>query len=281
MERIINYGATDVHVHLWDIDKVLVPWVKNSPHKPLLGPKEYTEACGKVKVDKIVFMECAADRNLSLEEVALISDWAKEDNRIKAIIAHAPLEKGKDAEPFLEKLVKYPLVKGIRSFSNKPDDPKFIEGLKLLPKYNLSFAIGGHYTINRQTINMLKEVGDMNGYVFDHMGKPPVQFPELFDKWCKEIDELAQCKNLYCKLSSLATEAKDSNWKPEDIKPYFDKCVEAFGKDRIMYGSDFPVSTVNSTIERQWDLLMDFTKDFTDEELYKLLRGNTEKFYNI
>ncbi|MBR3842429.1 MAG: amidohydrolase family protein [Christensenellaceae bacterium] len=277
----INYGVADSHVHLWDIDKVMVPWVKNSPHAPLLGPKEYTKACGKVKVDKIVFMECAAPMEDTLREVALISEMAKEEPRICAIIARAPLAEGKEAARVLDELVKFPLVKGIRTFSRDPENPKFIEGLKLLPQYNLSFAIGGHYTINKQTIHMLEMVGDLNQYVFDHMGKPPVQFPELFDEWAKEIEILAQCKNLSCKLSSLATEAKDASWDNALIKPYVDTCIKAFGPDRLMYGSDFPVSTVNSNIERQWDTLMEFTKDFTEEEMYKLLRGNTERIYNI
>lgn len=276
----INYGVADSHVHLWDIDKVPVNWVKNSPHAGLLGPKEYTAACGKVKVDKIVFMECAAPYEESINEAALISRFAEEDPRICAIVARAPLTEGREAARVLDELAKFPLVKGIRTFCREPEDPKFIEGLKLLPQYGFSFAIGGHYTINKKTIRMLEKVGDTNSFVFDHMGKPPVQFPELFDEWCREIEILGQCKNLYCKLSSLATEAKDSSWKLDDIKPYADMCIKAFG-NRLMYGSDFPVSTVNSNIERQWDALMEITKAFSEDEMYALLRGNTEKVYNI
>lgn len=77
-------------------------------------------------------------------------------------------------------------------------------------------------------------------FVVDHIAKPLIAAREM-EPWAARLAELAKRPNVYCKLSGMVTEADWTGWKPEDLKPYVDRVLELFGKDRVMFGSDWPV----------------------------------------
>jgi L-fuconolactonase len=83
-------------------------------------------------------------------------------------------------------------------------------------------------------------------FVLDHLGKPSIR-DGRFDSWADGIAELAACPNVTAKLSGLVTEASWDSWTEDDLRPYVEEALRLFGADRLMFGSDWPVSTLATT----------------------------------
>ncbi len=284
---MLPFGVTDAHVHLWD--KAL-PF-EDAPQRFGKGgrPGEFISACGDVKVDKIIHMEFGRNVLSYMREIEIVEDMAQEDARLCAMVAWAPLSLGKDggAGRALDEIAKHTIVRGIRQahFAD-PDGMAYatyqmIEGVRMLPQYGLSFALGTSYNQHKGVLAFLDKIGEDVPLVLDHMGKPPVQCPEEFDAWARDIEAMAQNKALSCKLSSLATEAADAGWTIETIAPYVRHCVKTFGWDRLIYASDWPVSSENSNPTRQMQTLLAILGDVGEENLRKLLYKNANRLYKL
>jgi L-fuconolactonase len=83
-------------------------------------------------------------------------------------------------------------------------------------------------------------------FVLDHLGKPPIASGTL-EPWATDLRALAALPNTFCKLSGLVTEADPASWTVGDLRPYAETALEAFGPDRLMFGSDWPVCTAAGT----------------------------------
>lgn len=279
---MLNYGVVDTHVHLWD---TVAPFNKRkNPFGEHGRPKEFLEACGKVPVDKIIHMEFGRGVDTFMPEIELMEKLAEEAPKLAAMVAWAPLSKGKEAARDLDEIAKHKIVRGIRQahFSD-PDGMAYaakdmVDGVRLLPQYGLSFALGTSFNQNGGVLRFLDMIGEDVPLVIDHMGKPPVQ-QKLFDVWAKDIEKMAQNKSLIMKISSIATEAANADWEKADIEQYVRFSVETFGWDRLIYGSDWPVSTRNSNPERQMETLLDILSFATEEQLHKLFVDNATKLY--
>ena len=116
--------------------------------------------------------------------------------------------------------------------------------------------------------------------ILDHIGKPDIR-NHIMDPWRDEIREIAEFPNVYCKFSSLATEADHENWTLDDIRPYADRIIECFGIDRLIYASDWPVSSLAADIPTCVSTMLEIMKDFTRDELQKVFHHNAEKFYGV
>ncbi|MDR2617289.1 MAG: amidohydrolase family protein [Treponema sp.] len=283
---MLDFGIADAHLHLWDLDKLSYPWLKDNPFlNRTFALPEYNAACGGVRVDKMVFVQCEADTSLYREEAAWVTGLAASDPRIAGIVPWAPLEKGEGAEEDLAEFAKNPLVKGIRRIIEfEPDmdfclKPDFIAGLKLLPKYGFSFDININYRHNRNVLRMLEKIPPVP-CILDHIGKPPIRDRKL-EPWKTEIRRMAEFPNLYCKVSSLATEGDHKNWTIDDIRPFSDAVFEAFGFDRVVFAGDWPVSSQAASFTVCVETLLELVKGAGRQELYKLFRTNAENFYRI
>lgn len=284
---MLPFGVTDAHVHLWDKS---FPFEEAPQRFGKSGrPAEFLQACGSVPVDKIIHMEFGRNVLSYMREIEIVEDMAREEPRLCAMVAWAPLSLGKDggAGKALDEIAKHPIVRGIRQahFAD-PDGMAYatyqmIEGVRMLPQYGLGFALGTSYNQHKGVLRFLDAIGEDVPLVLDHMGKPPVQRPEEFDAWARDIEIMAQNKALSCKLSSLATEATDENWSIEEIAPYVRHCVQTFGWDRLIYASDWPVSAENSNPVRQVETLLAILGDCEEENLRKLFYQNANKMYRL
>ncbi|MEN9632073.1 MAG: hypothetical protein RL077_477 [Verrucomicrobiota bacterium] len=117
-------------------------------------------------------------------------------------------------------------------------------------------------------------------FVLDHIAKPDIK-AGLIDPWRAELHELAQMENVSCKLSGLVTEADHTTWQPANLKPYIDHVMECFGFDRVMFGGDWPVSTLASDYPRWVATLDTALRGSSPDELHKLYVRNAEHFYRV
>lgn len=284
---MIDFPIVDTHLHIWDPDNIRYPWLADVPflNRAYLID-EYRKACGDVRVQKMVFVQAEADFSLYAEEVEWVTSVAREkDSGIQGIVAWAPLEKGAAVEPELEALAANPLLRGIRRIIQFEEDiefclrPDFVAGVKLLPRFDMTFDICISHIQMANTIRMVEQCPDVT-FILDHIGKPDIR-NQVFEPWKSELRTLAGFPNVWCKMSGLVTEADMENWKPEDLKPYIDHVFDSFGVDRVMYGGDWPVAYQATEYPRWVETLHNAVSGFSRVELHKLFRENAISFYRL
>jgi L-fuconolactonase len=99
--------------------------------------------------------------------------------------------------------------------------------------------------------------------------------------WASDIKAIAAYENVHCKVSGMVTEADWQGWKKEDVKPYLDVVVEAFGTGRIMYGSDWPVCLVAASYAEVLGIVEDYLSSFSQSEQAAFFGGNASRFYRL
>jgi len=105
--------------------------------------------------------------------------------------------------------------------------------------------------------------------VVDHIGKPDIA-RSVWSPWAEHLDEIAGNGNIYCKLSGMATEAEHQDWKIADFEPYVRKAVQAFGIDRLMFGSDWPVCLLAASYSQTLEIVNRSLPNLTEAEQDKL-----------
>ncbi len=250
----------DAHVHFWDPQRLHYPWL---PHVPQLNRafllQDYNAACGEIQVEAMYFVqaECAPDQ--AMEEVRFISELAVEDPRLRGMVPFAPLELGNAARPWLETLQQNPLVKGVRRMIKSEQDldfclrPKFLEGVHALADYNFSFALGINWRHMKNAAKLVEACPNVK-FAIDHFAQPDIKH-HMLDPWRDDLRRLAAQPNTWCKLSSLATEADHTHWTVDDVRPYLEHVAECFPANRIMFATDWPVSTQAMTIPQAVDII--------------------------
>jgi L-fuconolactonase len=117
-------------------------------------------------------------------------------------------------------------------------------------------------------------------FVVDHIAKPPIRAQEI-DAWMRDIRALAAHENVYCKVSGMVTEADWQHWEPEDFRPYLDVVFAAFGPQRVLYGSDWPVCNVAGGYARAIGILEEYMRPFSAAEQALFWGDNAVRFYGL
>jgi L-fuconolactonase len=276
----------DTHLHLWDPRLIRYPWLdENVWLNRTCLLEDYRAATGSVPVEAMVFVQCEAEFSAFEREAAWASDQAKLDPRILGLVAWAPLEKGRDVSVELERLKRYEILRGIRriiQFEPDPDfclRPDFIEGIRTLKHFDLSFEICIDHRHLANVVTLAQRVPDVP-MILDHIGKPAIKARKM-TPWAAELRALARCPNVVCKISGVATEADHRTWHANQLKPYIDVAIEAFGFDRILFGGDWPVSTQAIRFEHWVSALDDILTGVCEVDQRKFWRDNAVRVYRL
>jgi L-fuconolactonase len=237
-------------------------------------------------IDALVFVECDADPGQSLEEIQFVEEQARADDRIRAIVAHAPLELGAAVEPLLEQIVaRSSRVRGIRRILQAEPDvgallrsPAFIAGVRLLTRFKLHFEITVNYTQMDAVLEFVRTLPEIP-MVLDHCGKPGIRHDQIA-LFQRQATELARHPNILCKLSGLATEANEP-WTEAQLLPYLDSAVEAFGPGRLLYGSDWPVCLQAISPARWLNVLERALRGCSPQQVRQILHDNANRLYRL
>ena len=281
-----SFPIVDTHVHLWDPAQFPIPWMDGVPRlkRPYLVA-DYDTARGPVEVDKIVFLEVDAAPPSRLDEARWVAGLAAAEPRLQGMVAAAPLESGAGVEDHLAQLAEHGILRGIRRLiQNEPDvafcvQPDFVAGVQLLAKFGLSFDICIYHPQAANAVELVRQCPDVE-FILDHIGKPAIK-DGLMDPWRRDITALAALPNVHCKISGMVTEADHANWTRDDLRPYFDHVIGAFGFDRVIYGGDWPVATLATDYPRWVETVEWAVAGCSDDELRKLFRDNAIRFYRL
>ncbi len=279
-----NFPIVDTHVHLWDPGVLRYPWLEEGPPS-LAKPHvlaDYRTAHGQINIEALVFVQCGGYDGVA--EADWVASLARDDSRIKGIVAEAPINNVGEINCVLEKLADNQLVKGIRHVLEGESiefclQPNFIKGVQMLEEFGFSFDICIRHPQLANSIEMVKQCPNIQ-FILDHIAKPDIK-KHIFKPWRREIKMLSEIPNVVCKISGLATEADAENWTRDNLKPYIDHVIGCFGFERVMYGSDWPVSTLATDYPRWVDTLKWAVRDHSDDEINKLFHDNAIHFYRL
>jgi L-fuconolactonase len=276
----------DAHVHCWDVRRLDYPWLAAVP--ALRGsylPGEYRAACGATTIEAMVFVECGCEASQNLEEVCWVEELARAEPRLRAVIAHASLERGVATREDLSALAGHALVRGVRrNLQGEPEAdfclrPDFVTGVNLLAEFHFVFEICCTHPQLPAVAELVRRCPKVR-FIVDHAGKPGIR-QRILSPWQEDLRALAALPNVVCKLSGLATEADLRAWRPEDLKPYIDWVLDCFGWDRVLFGSDWPVSTLATDYSRWVETILWAANGATPHQLQQLFSGNAEREYGL
>lgn len=282
----------DTHLHLWDPCRLSYSWQGgNALLNRSYHIEQYQKASENLDVEAMVFVECHVDdchgEGQYIKEIEFAEDEAKRDERIRAIVAKAPLERGSEVLPILyEMLARFPRLRGIRRIPEFEADPRafmldanFIEGVSLLQRFGLHFELNLNYTQMSDALELLNRVPDVP-IVLDHCGKPGIRGGHI-DTFRRHMKAVASYSNVLCKLSDLPVEANWSGWTEADLRPFIEATIDAFGIQRVMYGGDWPVCLQATSLQRWVEVLDRVLAGLSVTELRLLYRDNANRFYRL
>ena len=272
----------DSHQHFWKFDPVRDSWINDEMKviqkdflpedlEPILKQNGF-DGCVAVQSD-----QSEAENHFHFTK-------AEEFDFIKGIVGWVDLQ-AKMVEERLQYYTQFKKIKGFRHvLQGEPQrdlmlQPAFMNGISLLQKYTFTYDI----LIFKDQLQYLPKFVSAfpdQRFVIDHIAKPGIKDGEI-EEWRDDIKEVAQFENVYCKISGMVTEADWKNWKNEQFKPYIDTVVEAFGVDRIMFGSDWPVCLVAASYSQMLGIVEDYFASFSKDEQEKFFGVNAMKFYNL
>ena len=154
-----------------------------------------------------------------------------------------------------------------------------VRGLKVLEKHRVPFDLLFFVKHLKHAATLAKQLPNLP-MVIDHLAKPRIKDQQT-EGWIDHLKAAAKFPNVYCKLSGMVTEADWTSWKPADLKPYVQASLEAFGPDRCMYGSDWPVCLLAAPYPRVFAALQEALGPLTGAEKAKIFGGTAERFYTL
>ena len=271
----------DSHVHFWKFDKKRDDWI-TSDMKILRQdylPEQLLLTLRRNEVDYCV----AIQANQAEVETHFLVELSKTHPMIKGVVGWVDLQ----LENILDRLdyfSQYTIIKGWRHIvQSEPGDfllnNNFQRGIRALAAYDYSYDLLIYHHQLKQALAFVSKFPAQR-FVIDHCAKPDMRNRKI-DEWRQLIKEVAQHPQVYCKLSGLFTETKWKEWSAGDFYPYLDAVFEAFGADRLLFGSDWPVLLL-SGIYVQWKSLLEkYMENFTEEDRQKVLGLNAVSFYNL
>lgn len=272
----------DAHQHFWQYEPVRDSWIGEdmSAIRRDFMPEDLWPVLQENGIDGCITVQ--SDQS-EAENVFQLKN-AKAHAFIKGVVGWVDFRSPALKEN-LEELSRHHKLKGFRHVLQGEAqrdlmlEPFFTQGIGLLAKHRFTYDL----LIFPDQLAFVAELAGRfpdQPFVLDHIAKPRIK-EGLIDPWCEDIKALARCPNVYCKLSGLVTEADWLHWRPEDFRPYLDLVVDAFGTDRILFGSDWPVCLVAASYSNMRSILDDYFKDFSADEQRKFWGQNAQTFYNL
>lgn len=226
----------------------------------------------------------AVQARQSLDETRWLLKLASENEFIRGVVGWVDLC-SMGIENQLHEFIENPKFVGVRHvLQDEQDDyfmlrENFLRGTGFLGKFNLVYEILVFARHLPQTIEFVSHFPDQL-FVLDHIAKPDIK-NRIITPWKEGILKLAQFKNVSCKLSGMVTEADWQNWSEEDFRPYLDVVLNAFGTDRLMIGSDWPVCLIAGKYNEVMNIPYHYFNGFSSHEQEAIFGLNAKKVYRL
>ena len=272
----------DSHQHFWRYDAARYPWIGERMQvlrrdylpaelEPLLAATGFG---GTIAVQA----EQAAAETEWLLELALRHDF------IRGVVGWVDLCSPSVGDKLARHAGRAKLV-GVRHIvHDEPDDDfllraDFRSGIARLREHALVYDLLLFPKHLSRAVKLVAEFPEQP-FVLDHIAKPVIR-DGLVSPWREDLRQLAEFPNVSCKLSGMVTEARWNEWRPEDLRPYLDVVLDAFGAERLMIGSDWPVCTLAGDYARTMGVVVEWSGRLAADEREGILGGNAARVYRL
>ena len=270
----------DTHLHLIYLDKLTYAWLAGMPalNRQWDAPSYWAEA-ETLGIEAALHMEVDVPAQQIDDENALVLSL---DKRVIGVISNARPEEI-DFPRHLDRLLAEPRIRGIRRLlQGDPDDLSrgqvLRDNLKRLAPHGLTFDICVQPTqlgVARELVAACPEVQ----FVLDHCGNPPIASGDI-SAWRKDVAALTELPNVVGKVSGIVNHAKPG-WTADDLRPVVEHMIDSFGWNRVVWGSDRPVLTLNGTLTQWVNAVRTIVAGASPDEQASLFHRNAERVYRI
>jgi L-fuconolactonase len=256
----------DSHVHFWDRGRLDYAWLADQG--TALGRDFLPEDLATdlpsdagLRPTGLVFVQADCGPDQSLAEVAWVDELARSGAPVVGIVAHASLERGAACEPELDRLLGgSALVCGVRRLlQDEPAEfvamPALADGVRALGRHGLVMDLCVRQHQLGEVIELVDACPEVL-FVLDHLGKPRITATD-FEPWAAAVSRLASRPHVRCKLSGLLSEAATPRRTADGLRPWLEHAIDAFGPDRCMYGSDWPVLTSVGSYQQWLEIVLE------------------------
>ena len=273
----------DAHQHFWVYCPEEFDWIGENERvlkRDYLPPALQSELNAQ-GIDGTVVVQA---RQSTVETQWLLS-LAHEHPLIKGVVGWVDLM-SPTLEEQLQRWQSASALKGFRHVIQDESDPNFmlqasfIKGLTLLHQFDYAYdllIVASQLPQARQLLDKLPQ----HRIVIDHIAKPDIAKGDGFTIWKEHMQSIAEKQNVYCKISGMVTEADHQKWQEEDFIPFMDVVFSAFGPERVMFGSDWPVCQLAATYPEVIQIVERYVARMYPEFSQHIFGLNAERFYRL
>lgn len=270
----------DAHQHFWTYNEKEFGWIDKRMEslKRDFLPEDLKPELLNSGIDGTI----AVQARQSLEETRWLIDLALQNCFINGVVGWVDLC-SEDIHNQLTEFSSHPKFVGVRHVVHDEHDDDFIlskdfmNGIGMLKNFKLTYDILVFPKHLKNAIRFVQHFPDQV-FILDHFAKPFIKEQKI-SPWKEEIAELAKFQNVYCKISGLVTEANWHQWKEIDFRQYLDIDTESFGINRLLVGSDWPVSTLCGSYSKVMDIVRNYYSQFSESEKELIFGLNAAKIY--
>ncbi|WP_265520384.1 amidohydrolase family protein [Oerskovia flava] len=283
---MIRDGIVDAHHHLWVRARHPQDWIDPTSMAAIdadFTPDDLAAATSGHGIEGTVVVQSVSSTSETLD----LLDVAAGSSLVRGVVGWVDVR----APDVPERLARLRAARGgdrlvgIRYMVQAEADPRFLDrddvrrGIAAVAADDLVFdlVVRDHQLA---AVVRLVEAQPQSRFVLDHLGKPPLADGHLAT-WSADLARLASCPNVSAKLSGLVTEARWDDWTPRDLRPAVDHALETFGADRLLYGSDWPVSLLAASYGRWVEALDDLLAGLSPAEQHAVWQGTARRVYGL
>lgn len=272
----------DAHQHFWRYNPAEHVWMTE---EMAAIRRDFLPQDLKPLLHRLGFDGCiAVQARQNLEETRWLLELAKEHEFVRGVVGWVDL-RSPHLEAQLREFAGQEKLVGVRHVvQDEPDDEfmlreDFQRGIARLAEFDLAYDVLIYPRQLKAAAGLVRAFPDQR-FVLDHIAKPPIAEGKMAP-WETGLRELAEAPNLCCKLSGMVTEARWREWQADDFRPYLDAVFEAFGPERLMIGSDWPVCTLSAGYEPAMKVVLDYIGQYAPAEREGILGGNCARLYRL
>lgn len=271
----------DSHQHFWQLSRGDYTWL-TPKLKPLyrdFSPQDLQPYLAELSVDGTILVQAAA----TMEETQFLLGIAEKNEFVKGVVGWVNME-AENAPALIQHLAQNQYLVGIRPMIQDIADTAWMLTHRLTPAYETMIELNLTFDAliqprHLKNLKILVERHPSLKVVIDHAAKPSINTHE-FEPWANQLTSLKENNQVYCKLSGLVTEA-GADWNYDDLKPYMDHLLCCFGEQRILWGSDWPILSLNATYAEWYTLCRNYISQYFSTGLESIFSGNAMKVYEL
>jgi L-fuconolactonase len=246
----------DAHHHFWDPAKREYPWMGDelAAIRRRFAPEDMRPLLADNGVDRTVLVQTVS----SIDETREFLETAAATDFIDGVVGWVDLTSATVAET-IASLVSDLLV-GVRHQVHDEPDPRWLlredvqRGIAAVGEAGLAYDLLVRTRELPAALETVRRHPEMT-FVIDHAAKPRIAGGAWDAEWEQGMAPFSDERNVACKLSGLVTEADWNSWKPEQLEPYVKRVVGWFGRERCIFGSDWPVCLLAASYDTVLDTM--------------------------